>query len=78
MVAATKRTATATHWGNYTALSHNGRVVSLEPTSEDSAASPIGSGMASAQRDSVRITQPMVREGWLAEGPGPGERSSRP
>ncbi|AGB22276.1 anaerobic dehydrogenase, typically selenocysteine-containing [Mycobacterium sp. JS623] len=71
MVAETKRTATATHWGNYTVLSDNGRVVSLEPTPEDSAPSPIGSGMASAHRDAVRITQPMVREGWLAEGPGP-------
>ncbi|WP_423797232.1 hypothetical protein [Mycolicibacterium tusciae] len=78
MVAATKRTATATHWGNYTALSHNGRVVSLEPTPEDSAPSPIGSGMASAHRDAVRITQPMVREGWLAEGPVPAPRSTRP
>lgn len=27
--------------------------------------------MAGAQRDTVRITQPMVREGWLADGAGP-------
>ncbi|MEU6228986.1 molybdopterin-dependent oxidoreductase [Streptomyces sp. NPDC047042] len=67
----TRRTPTVAHWGNYTVVSDNGRVLALEPAQGDSAPSPIGSGMASAQRDAVRITQPMVREGWLADGPGP-------
>ncbi|MGY6655407.1 molybdopterin-dependent oxidoreductase [Amycolatopsis sp. TRM77291] len=66
-----RRTFTATHWGNYTVHSEDGRVMGLEPATADSSPSPIGSGMASAQNDSVRIKQPMVREGWLLHGPGP-------
>jgi anaerobic selenocysteine-containing dehydrogenase len=67
----TRRTPTVAHWGNYTVVSDNGRVLSLEPARGDSAPSPIGSGMADAQHAAVRITQPMVREGCLADRPGP-------
>ncbi|WP_036424926.1 molybdopterin-dependent oxidoreductase [Mycolicibacterium vinylchloridicum] len=78
MAAESTRTNTVTHWGSYSVLSESGRVISLEPSPGDRAPSPIGSGMASAQRDHARITQPMIREGWLIDGPCPaGGRRGR-
>jgi biotin/methionine sulfoxide reductase len=60
---------TATHWGAYRAEVRDGRVVALHPFEGDRDPSPIGPGMPRALSDPVRIGRPMVREGWLKNGP---------
>lgn len=68
-----RRTPTATHWGSYEVVAKDGRVIAVEPVAFDEAPSLIGSGMASAHRDPSRIEAPMIRKGWLENGPGPAE-----
>ncbi|MBT7449469.1 MAG: molybdopterin-dependent oxidoreductase [Rhodospirillaceae bacterium] len=60
-----KHLPTATHWGAYRATVENGKVTALTPFAGDPDPSPIGPGMPQAQHDAVRISQPMVRKGWL-------------
>lgn len=54
------------HWGAFTALVENGRIVGIEPHPGD----PVPSHMLAAIPDlmdpKVRIDRPYVREGWLA------------
>ncbi|WP_259315732.1 molybdopterin-dependent oxidoreductase [Capillimicrobium parvum] len=71
---------TAQHWGRYVVTSVDGRIVSVEPVAGDPEPSSIGYGMVGALEGDVRITRPMVREGWLERGPGPagGGRGSEP
>ncbi len=66
-------TPTATHWGNYDVETRDGRVVALRPTLTDPDPSPIGSGIAAALDDAVRLRRPMVRTSWLERGPAPAE-----
>ncbi|WP_431280685.1 molybdopterin-dependent oxidoreductase [Humitalea sp. 24SJ18S-53] len=58
-----------THWGAYHARVEAGRLTALAPLPGDPAPSPIGHSVAGALDDALRIRQPMVRAGWLAEGP---------
>ena len=55
----------ATHWGAYRVETDAGRVVQLHPFELDPHPSPIGRSMAGTLNDACRITQPMVRRGWL-------------
>ncbi len=64
-----KRIPTVTHWGAYSAEVQNGRVVKMHPFAADPDPSPIGDSIPGALTDPLRITQPMVREGWLKHGP---------
>ncbi|POX42610.1 Asp-tRNA(Asn)/Glu-tRNA(Gln) amidotransferase GatCAB subunit C [Streptomyces sp. Ru73] len=65
-----RRSPTATHWGNYEVVTDgDGRVKALEPAAYDPRPSPIGRGVAEAHHAPNRITQPMVRRGWLEHGP---------
>lgn len=66
-------TPTATHWGNYDVETLDGKVVALRPTATDPDPSPIGTGMAAALGDAVRLRGPMVRKSWLERGPAPAE-----
>lgn len=61
---------TATHWGAYDATVVDGELTSLTPIAADPDPSPIGPGMVQAIQDDLRIRQPMVRAGWLENGPG--------
>jgi biotin/methionine sulfoxide reductase len=70
----TLRTPTATHWGAYEAVVRDGRVIALEPMPGDPDPSSIANGMASALYDRSRITEPMIRRGWLEHGPGRAAR----
>ncbi len=56
---------TVTHWGAYKVGTSDGKVVSMEPFSQDPDPSPIGLGMPQAIQDPIRIQQPMIRKGWL-------------
>ncbi len=58
-----------THWGAYQAQVEAGRLARLDPVPEDPEPSPIGQSIPEALGDALRIRQPMVRAGWLAEGP---------
>jgi biotin/methionine sulfoxide reductase len=70
---AARRTRTATHWGNYIAVSEGGRVVAVEPAPEDENPSPIGDNIPGAFDGETRIRRPAVRRGWLENGPRKGE-----
>nr|WP_314073658.1 molybdopterin guanine dinucleotide-containing S/N-oxide reductase [uncultured Roseococcus sp.] len=63
----------SSHWGNFTARWHEGRL-ELRPHPGDPDPSPILGNMAAALRHPARIARPMVRRGWLERGPGPDAR----
>ncbi len=65
----TKTLRTHTHWGAYDAEVRDGDVVKMTPIKADADPSSIGAGMPQALKDQVRIAQPMVRLGWLENGP---------
>ena len=60
---------TVTHWGAYAAEVSDGRVVALHPFEHDPDPSPIGDSIPGALTDALRISQPMIRAGWLEHGP---------
>lgn len=59
---------TLTHWGAYRPEVRDGRLVAMTPLAEDPSPSPIGRSIPGTLDDSIRIRQPMVRAGFLAEG----------
>ncbi len=65
------------HWGAFTVLVENGAIVGVEPFAADPAPSPIIQSMRDWLDPSVRILQPMVREGWMASRHDPAQRSRR-
>lgn len=58
-----------THWGAYRAEVENGRLLALHPAPGDADPSPLGRSIPGALHDAARIAQPMVRAGYLKEGP---------
>src|SRR6187549_3699162 len=71
---------TATHFGTYDVRVVEGRPVSMTPVADDLAPNDLAAGVLDAQHGPLRITSPMVRRGWLENGPGPagGARGSEP
>ncbi|MEC8109082.1 MAG: molybdopterin guanine dinucleotide-containing S/N-oxide reductase [Pseudomonadota bacterium] len=61
---------TSTHWGTYRYKTENGKVTALTPFEDDTAPNTIGQGIIDVLDHETRITQPMVRQGWLEGGPG--------
>jgi len=63
----TKRTKylTSTHWGNYHVGTENGRLISVNGSENDENSSPIGQSLLSMMDKNTRISQPMIREGFL-------------
>jgi biotin/methionine sulfoxide reductase len=66
-----------THWGAFEARVHDGRLTGLDPLPGDPDPSPIGQSIAGALDDDLRIRQPMVREGWLRDGPASRDARGR-
>ena len=64
------------HWGAFTAQVDDGRVVGVKPFKEDPNPTPILKGMAEALYHDCRVAEPMIRKGWLENGPG-GKRELR-
>jgi biotin/methionine sulfoxide reductase len=67
-----QRFSHCSHWGAYTLLVEDGRVIGAEPFAGDPAPSPIIHSVRHWADPTHRIAQPMVRESWLRHrGPGP-------
>ena len=65
------------HWGAFLAEVKNGRVVGVRPFEHDPDPSPLIEAIPAAVHSPTRIARPMVRQGWLAQGPGHGEGRGR-
>jgi biotin/methionine sulfoxide reductase len=58
------------HFGAFLAEVSDGRVVGIKPFAHDPDPSPLLNAIPAAVHSATRIAQPMVREGWLAQGAG--------
>ncbi len=58
------RFPTLAHWGAYTALVENGRVVGCEPFPRDPAPSRMLEAIPAMVHSDLRIARPAIREGW--------------
>ncbi|MCK0164530.1 molybdopterin-dependent oxidoreductase [Marinobacter sp. S6332] len=67
---AKKGTLTSSHWGTYRVHADNGTITALEGFERDEDPSPIGQGIVDVLDGPMRIKKPMVRRGWLENGPG--------
>ncbi len=65
-----KGTLTTSHWGTYRVHTRDGKVTSLDGFEQDRDPSPIGQGIVDVLDGPLRIKQPMIRRGWLENGPG--------
>src|ERR1043165_1218259 len=61
------------HWGTFLAEVRDGRVVGVRPFERDPDPSPLLDAIPASVHAATRIDRPMVRQGWLAHGPGHGE-----
>ena len=59
---------TSTHWGNYRIEVDDGRIKAVHPYKEDKNPSPIGQSLLDALDERSRISQPMIRAGYLERG----------
>lgn len=69
-----RRTSTLYHWGPFEADTEDGRLVGVTPSAADPDPSPLLRNIVDGAQHRVRVTQPMVRAGWLDGGPGSTER----
>lgn len=60
-----RRIPHCSHWGAYTLLVEDGRIIGAEPLAQDPAPSPIIHSVAEWADPQRRVLRPMVREGWL-------------
>jgi biotin/methionine sulfoxide reductase len=61
----TRRVPSLAHWGAFTALVEDDRVVGVEPFAHDPAPSAILASIPAMVHSPLRIARPAVREGWL-------------
>ena len=65
----------STHWGTYSFSKDANKKIKLANWNLDSSPTKFGLGLADAANDSLRITQPFVRKGWLEnKGKSDGKR----
>lgn len=69
----TKSTTHSSHWGAFTAVLTDDKLA-VTPFSGDPDPSPLLQNFENALNHKVRIATPMVRRGWLENGPGPDDR----
>ena len=69
-----RRVSHCSHWGAYTVLVEEGRIVGVEPFKHDPAPSPVIHSVTDWAKPERRILRPMVREGWLAAREGSNRR----
>ncbi len=63
------------HWGAFTALVENGRLVGCEPFARDSAPSDMLMSMPEMVHSDLRIARPAIRDGWREGHPRTGHDS---
>ncbi|MBP2169494.1 biotin/methionine sulfoxide reductase [Erwinia toletana] len=63
----------SSHWGAFSARLHDNRLT-ITPFAGDPDPSPLLKNFENVLNHPVRVTQPMVRRGWLEDGPGADER----
>ena len=66
----------SSHWGVFSAGWRDGRLV-VEPHPGDPDPNLLLQNFPEAIRHRARIARPMVRRGWLEQGPGPSDRRGR-
>src|SRR5262245_35000381 len=66
------RVPSLAHWGAYTALVENGRVVGCEPFARDPAPSNMLNAIPTMVHSPLRVTRPAVRKGWHEGRPRTG------
>jgi biotin/methionine sulfoxide reductase len=66
----------SSHWGAFTVESRHG-ALSVIPHPDDPDPSPLLRNVTDAVANPARISQPMVRLGWLQDGPGSDGRRGR-
>lgn len=64
------------HWGVFSARMKDGQL-EVRPHAGDPDPNEIIQNFPAALRHRARIAQPMVRRGWLEDGPGPDDRRGR-
>jgi biotin/methionine sulfoxide reductase len=64
------------HWGAFHAA-WQGEALTVRPHPQDPDPNPLLQNFPTALRHRARVTQPMVRRGWLERGPGPDDRRGR-
>jgi hypothetical protein len=69
--------ANHSHWGAFSAIVEDGRVVGTKPFALDPDPSPLIDAIPDAVHSPTRIRCPMVRSGWLKRGPGSGAGRGR-
>jgi biotin/methionine sulfoxide reductase len=62
------------HWGAFDAEVRDGDRVAIHPFEHDPEPSPLLDNIPDSVRHPTRVTQPMIRSGWLEQGPGPSDR----
>ena len=62
----------SSRWGAFTAEVRNGRLVGVQPFEHDGQPSPMIDAMPAAVHDEARVAAPMVRQGYLRDGPSAG------
>lgn len=73
----TERIPHCCHWGAFTALVEDGRIVGIEPHPGDPAPSHMLQAIPDLMDPKVRIERPYVREGWLKSRSRTGRGSDR-
>lgn len=66
------RVPSLAHWGAYTAVVQDGRVVACEPFARDPAPSPMLAAIPDMVHSPLRIARPAIREGWREGRPRSG------
>ena len=70
------RRPNSSHWGAFSAEVIAGRLTGVTGFEKDPAPSPLLDSIPGAVYSEARVSQPMVRRGWLENGPG-GNREQR-
>lgn len=60
-----RRVPHCSHWGTFSILVEDGRIVGVEPFADDPAPSPIIHSVAEWAKPDRRVLRPMIRESWL-------------
>ncbi|WP_273732173.1 molybdopterin-dependent oxidoreductase [Mycolicibacterium septicum] len=63
--------ASLAHWGAFTADLAGGDISAVTPLAGDADPSPLLGNLAGSIRHRSRVAGPVVRRGWLRDGPGP-------